>query len=179
MLETLISSKTRMKILLKFFLNPDCTSYLRGLAEEFGESTNSVRLELNRFEDAGMLMSESAGNKKIYKANSKHPFFQNIQSLVFKHYGIDKIVESIINKLGRVSKIYLTGDYAVGKDSGILDFVIVGEIDKVYLINITTKAEKLIKRKVRFLIYNTGEWEGSKVLQSKHLLLWDNLDAIV
>ena len=41
MIDSLISSKTRIKLLMKFFLNPGVTSYLRGLADEFGESTNA------------------------------------------------------------------------------------------------------------------------------------------
>ena len=48
MLDTLISSQTRLKLLLKFFLNSSTSSYLRDLESEFGESTNAIRLELNR-----------------------------------------------------------------------------------------------------------------------------------
>ena len=55
MLETLVTSKTRAKLLLKFFLNPSTSAYLRGLADEFGESTNGVRVELNRLMEAGLL----------------------------------------------------------------------------------------------------------------------------
>ena len=61
MLESLITSKTRTKLLLKFFLNPGTSAYLRGLAEEFGESTNGVRVELNRLSEAGLLESADEG----------------------------------------------------------------------------------------------------------------------
>jgi predicted transcriptional regulator len=64
MIETLISSKTRVKLLMKFFLNSSTTAYLRSLEEEFGESTNGIRLELNKFEKAGFIDSETQGNKK-------------------------------------------------------------------------------------------------------------------
>lgn len=57
MIEALISSKTRIKLLLKFFLNSSNRAYLRGLEEEFGESTNAIRLELNKLEKAGMVSS--------------------------------------------------------------------------------------------------------------------------
>ena len=87
MLETLISSRTRIKLLLRFFLNPSNTAYLRGLAEEFNESTNSIRVELNRFEEAGMLVSNSQGNKKIYKANNNHPLFRDLHSILLKYIG--------------------------------------------------------------------------------------------
>lgn len=55
MIETLISSKTRVKLLMKFFLNSNNVAYLRSLEEEFQESTNGIRLELNKFEKAGFL----------------------------------------------------------------------------------------------------------------------------
>lgn len=83
MLETLISSKTRLKLILKFFLNNSTTAYLRGLEEEFGESSNAIRVELNKFEEAGLLNSEAEGNKKLYKANTKHPFYKDLHNILF------------------------------------------------------------------------------------------------
>ena len=70
MIDTLISSKTRIKLLLKFFLNSNNTAYLRNLENEFHESTNSIRIELNRFEEAGLLIASTEGNKKIFKVNT-------------------------------------------------------------------------------------------------------------
>lgn len=178
MLEALISSRTRIKLLLRFFINPGTTAYLRGLSDEFDESTNSIRIELNRFEDAGMLVSESKGNKKIYKANDRHPLFGDLRNIMLKYVGIDRIIEVIINRLGKLEKMYLTGDYAKGKDTGIIDLIFVGEVDKEYLMGLITKAEKLIERKVRFLTYSEEEWEKIKETGSnskeKQLLLWEN-----
>ncbi|MFZ4634996.1 MAG: ArsR family transcriptional regulator, partial [Saprospiraceae bacterium] len=57
MIDALISSKTRIKLLLKFFLNSNTTAYLRNLESEFGDSTNAISIELNRREEAGLLLS--------------------------------------------------------------------------------------------------------------------------
>jgi predicted transcriptional regulator len=70
MLDSLITSKTRIKLLLKFFLNSDNKSYLRNLEQEFGESSNAIRVELNRLEEADLLRSEVSGNKKFFSANT-------------------------------------------------------------------------------------------------------------
>lgn len=176
MLETLISSRTRIKLLLRLFLNPGTTAYLRGLAEEFNESTNSVRVELNRFEEANMLLSESKGNKKFYKANDSHPLFRDIHSILLKYIGVDKIIDAIIERMGKLEKLYLTGDYALGKDSGIIDLTFVGEIDKKYLLDMIGKAEKMINKKVRFIIYDATEWEEKHADNdlNAQLLLWEN-----
>ena len=72
MIGTLITSQTRIKLLLKFFLNSSTTAHLRGLETEFGDSSNAVRVELNRFEEAGLLTSSRDGNKKIYQANTQY-----------------------------------------------------------------------------------------------------------
>ncbi len=177
MLETLISSRTRIKLLLRFFLNPGTTAYLRGLAEEFNESTNAIRVELNRFEEAGMILSENKGNKKIYRANDKYPLISDLHNILLKYIGIDRVVETVITRMGRLDRMYLTGDYAIGKDTGIIDLVFVGDIDKEYLINLVSKAEKLVERKLRFLTYETGEWETISGLPEhgmNHLLIWEN-----
>src|SRR6478735_3085539 len=99
MIETLISSKTRVKLLLKFFLNSNATSYLRNLEDEFGESTNAIRLELNKLEGAKMLLSEPIGKKKIFRVNTQHPLFRELHSIVLKFVGLDQIVEFVIQKL--------------------------------------------------------------------------------
>jgi hypothetical protein len=177
MLETLISSRTRIKLLLKFFLNPLSTAYLRGLADEFDESTNAIRVELNRFEDAGMLVTENQGNKKVYKANNQHPLFRDLQNIILKYIGIDQIIEIVINRMGDLDRMYLIGDYAKGKDTGIIDIVFVGDVDKKYLMNLVTKAETLISRKIRFLTYTAPEWNIQKDGHDKHLLLWEKNKA--
>lgn len=177
MIDSLITSKTRIKLLMRFFLNPNSRSYLRELANEFGESTNSVRLELNRLSDAGLLVSNEEGRSKYYKANTQHPLFSEIQSIVRKTLGLDKLVEKLANQLGDLKQVLLVGDYAKGIDSGLIDIILVGGVDKKSLENLVTKLEKLIKRKVRTRVLSQKEFEdlNSKKWKDESLLLfWDN-----
>ncbi|MDX2133625.1 MAG: ArsR family transcriptional regulator [Saprospiraceae bacterium] len=157
MIDALISSKTRIKLLLKFFLNSNTTAYLRNLESEFGDSTNSIRLELNRLEEAGMLLSATDGNKKIFRANIRHPLFLEIHTILLKHIGLDRIVEDVIKRLGDIRQVYLIGEFSRGLDSPIIDLIFVGNIDKNYLLELVEKAEKLVKRKIRYLIYTPEE----------------------
>lgn len=158
MLDSLITSKTRIKLLMKFFLNPGTSAYLRGLADEFGESTNSVRVELNRLSEAGLLESADEGRTRVYRANEKHPLFPEVQRIVAKTVGLDKVVEQVVSRLGNVELAFVTGDYARGVDSGLIDLVLVGKIDKGYLQNLAEKLEKLIGRKLRTLVLRSDEY---------------------
>ena len=175
MLETLITSKTRLKLLMKFFLNSNSSSYLRELEGEFAGSTNAIRLELNRFEDAGLLKSYTKGNKKFYQANTVHPLFSDINSLLLKNVGFDKIIENVIQKLGDVKCVYIVGEFARGIDNLIIDLVFVcDKIDREYLARLVEKVEKLISRKVRYLIFNEKEYNdyATNHTQGEVLLLW-------
>jgi hypothetical protein len=173
MIETLISSKTRIKLLVKFFLNSKVRGYLRGLEEEFGENSNAIRLELNRFEDVGMIESKMEGNKKIFAANVKHPLFKDIHSIVKKYIGLDAIIEHIIAHLGEVEKVYLTGSFAAGVNGGsLVDLELVGNINTPYLTHLIAKTEPLISKKIRYVIYTTEEFKSVDSNSQKRLLIW-------
>jgi len=175
MLEALITSKTRLKLLLKFFLNSDTTAYLRSLEPEFDESTNAIRQELNRFEEAGLLIADKKGNKKVYHANTQHPLFPEINSLLMKYVGIDQVIDKVVKKLGKLDAVFLVGELAKGKDSPLIDLWFVGEaIDKNYLLGLVEKVEHLLERKIRYIIINNKELQDFLKLKNKSelLLLW-------
>ncbi len=169
MIESLISSKTRIKLLLKFFLNSATQSYLRNLEAEFGESSNAIRLELNKLEQAGMLNTEQKGNKKWFTANTKHPLFKDINSIIHKYIGLDWIVEYVVSGLGDVHKIYLIGDLAKGTNSKVIEIAVIGNVNEVFLKEICTKLEKKITRKVNYQILDRID------KNTPSLLLWSNV----
>ncbi|MDG5766323.1 winged helix-turn-helix domain-containing protein [Balneolales bacterium ANBcel1] len=159
--------------MLKFFTNSKNQGYLRGLAEEFGESTNAVRLELNRLSEANLITSETDGRKKVYMANKKHPLYPELKSVARKYLGLDRI-QQVVERLGTVERALITGDYAKGIDSGIIDLVIVGSIDSGYLHKLVSKAEKLVDRKIRTLVLNEQEFKRftKRLDQEKAIELW-------
>jgi predicted nucleotidyltransferase len=176
MIGSLITSQTRIKLLKKFFLNSSTRAHLRGLASEFEESSNSIRIELNRFEKAGLLHSLRDGNKKVYQANRDHPMFSDIHSIIMKETGIDRVIEKVIHRLGRLRYVYLTGDFARGKDSQVIDLVLVGdEIDREYLARKILQAEELSGRKISYIVLEQGEAEHylRKLEPSDLLPLWN------
>lgn len=174
MIETLISSKTRIKLLLKFFLNSSNRSYLRGLEAEFKESTNAIRQELNKFEKAGLLISENEGNKKYFKANLAHPLHNDLKSIIYKMVGLDMVIENVVLKLGDLNRVYLSGKFSKGLDSDLVELIFIGEIDKEYLQELCEKAELLIKRKIKKIVYNLEEYMEATAKEnfSQYLLLW-------
>ncbi len=168
MLDSLITSKTRLRLLIKFFISQANKGHLNGLANEMGESTNSIRKELNNLFDAGYLNKIKINNKVEYKVNSSHPLYDTMRKVVMKHLGLEDIVETVISKIGNVKQIILLGDYAKGIDSGTIEVMLIGDnLNMDYTSQLEVKIEKIIKRKVTFYL-------ASKFLKNqKHIILYE------
>ncbi len=167
MLDSLITSKTRLRLLVKFFVNAQNQSHLRGLADEFGESTNAIRKELNNLTGAGILVRQNGKNKVTYQANISHPFFKNIQDIIRKYLGLDKILEQVLERMGEVEQVVLTGDIAQGKDTGRIDVSVYGHnLNDRYINYLTTRLQKLIERDVKFDLID-------KKLEDQGLILFE------
>ncbi len=164
-----------MKLLLKFFSNSQTKAYLRGLAQEMGESTNAVRVELNRMSDAGLLQNEHDGNTILYRANTKNPFFKELHRLVIRYMGLDHVVDQVVQQVGKIDLAFINGDYARGRDTGIIDLVLVGAVfDQKYLALLHNRAEEISGRRIRILTLRPSEFEklAETLDVKKALILW-------
>jgi predicted transcriptional regulator len=170
----LIASKTRVKLLIRFFFNPKARSYLRELAKEFNVSTNSVREELNQLTKTKLLTSKKDGRQVYYSADTSHPLFPELKSMVSKVMGIDRVIDGIINRLGDIEEAYLIDDYAEGKDTGIIDLLLVGDVDQYHLNDLSRKTERYIKRKIRSLVLSRDEYKDllPKLKKRPCILIW-------
>jgi len=177
MLEYLITSKTRVKLLLKFFLNSRTTAYLRNLETEFGESTNAIRQELNRFEKAGLLISSFSGNKKVFQANTDHPYFLDIHRILIKQVGIDQIIDEVVLRSGNLRKAYITGDFAQGKPGKVIDILLVGNhFNLAFLANLVEQTEKNISLKIRYNTIMPGHEDEYIKHGENTMLIWTSED---
>ena len=172
----LITSKTRIRILMRLFFNPMQQAYLRELSEEFNASSSQVKDELTQLINSGLLTHEKQGRQINYKANVAHPLYPELHSMVQKAMGMDRILDSIVERLGNLEKAIVIDDYAMGKDTGIIDLVLIGNINQKNLAELVKKTESYIHRKIRTLVLNKDEYQQhKKVLSSRaQLVLWEN-----
>jgi uncharacterized protein YheU (UPF0270 family) len=75
-----------------------------------------------------------------------------------------------------VELAFITGDYAEGRDSGIIDLTVVGNINRNYLNELIEKTERMIHRKIRVLVLNRDEFERlqHQFMKGKSLIIWSD-----
>jgi len=161
LIDQLFSGKIRLKLLARLLLNPASQVYLRQLERDLNVSSNTVRLELNKLSEMKLINTVEAEDSKIkkYIANTFHPLYSNLRSIILKYVGVDHLLEEVFNKLGELEEVFLTGEIAEGKETPFIDLVMVGTFNKEFLFQLLERAEKLLNKKVRIAIYSKNEFK--------------------
>ena len=163
LIDQLFSGKIRLKLLARLLLNPSSEVYLRQLERDLQVSSNTVRLELNKLSEMKLINVVETEESKIkkYIANTVHPLYSNLRSIILKYVGVDQLIEEIFYKLGEIDEVFLTGEFANGIETPFIDLVLVGDIDREYLNKLVDRAEKLLNKKIRMAIYSKNEFTPS------------------
>ncbi|ATZ60992.2 MAG: hypothetical protein DDT41_00907 [candidate division WS2 bacterium] len=189
MLEAIMGSKTRVKILTLFLLNPDRKFYVRELMRKTGENINSVRRELQRLEDIGILTSSVEGNMKYYVVDRKMPIYEELRGMFLKVEGIGGVLKEELSKLGEIKAAFIYGSFAKGEESlkSDVDLMVVGKIDEKDLIKVIRGLEERFCREINYIVLTPWQFEKRRkeeepfvknVLKEKKIALIGDIDEI-
>ncbi|MEW6592974.1 MAG: nucleotidyltransferase domain-containing protein, partial [Candidatus Hadarchaeota archaeon] len=150
MLESIMGSKTRVRVMALFLLNPDRKLYVRELARKTGANINSVRRELNKLESIGLLKSEVVANMKYYTVDRKMPIYDELKSMFLKTEGIGEMIKNNLSLLGDIKLAFIYGSFAKGKEQlkSDVDLMIVGKVDERKLVPLVKKLEERLSREI-------------------------------
>jgi len=175
LIDQLFSGKIRLKLLARLLLNPSSQVYLRQLERDLQVSSNTVRLELNKLSEMKLINLVETEESKIkkYIANTVHPLYSNLRSIILKYIGVDQLIEEIFYKLGEIDEVFLTSEFANGIETPFIDLVLVGDIDRDYLNKLVERAEKLLHKKIRMAIYSKNEFTPSLLENIQHVSIFN------
>jgi len=168
---TFFSGKLRVQLLSKLLLNPAMQVYLRGVERDLGVNSNTARIELNKLAKMNLIQvvqSEENAKIKKYAINTGHPMFYSLRGVALKFVGIDAIINQFINKLGTLQRVVLTGELAAGNNAPIIDLILVGDVDRVFLAELVAKAEKKLSKKIRVAVYDPAEFSAELLQGFEH-----------
>ncbi len=160
MLEHLITSRTRSKILELFLSEPDLEIHLRGIARRIDENINSTRRELNHLEDIMILTSRRDGNQRYFKINKANLIYPDLKNIYLKTAGVGNAIRNSLVEIGEVQFSFIYGSYArhTEKAESDLDIFIVGDVDENRLIPVINNLEKKLKREINYILYTLEEY---------------------
>jgi len=160
MLETLLASRVRAKLLSAFFLSPGLKQTAWELAHSLPETYSAVWKELHRLEGVGILKSAPRGHARVYEVNPTCPIAPELRSIVLKTAGIGAVLRDHLQVLGTVREAYIYGSFASGeadKHSDI-DVMVIGEVELESLAEVIATAEQKLNRPINYAVFSEREW---------------------
>lgn len=112
MLENIIPSKVRRKILQLFFHHPDNTYFLREVVRQVNEEVNAVKRELDILHDAKVLSRERRTNKVFYVLNKNYLLYDEFLRIFTKTSLLSEQVAKNLSRLGKVKYIAVSTKYS-------------------------------------------------------------------
>ena len=161
MLERLLTSKARAKLLAHFLLNPGREFYVREVVRATGFNMNAVRRELKNLEGIELLKSSVRGNMKFYSVDESMPIFQELSSIVLKTEGVAKEIQGHLDDLGSIQCAFIYGSFA-RNDAGFksdIDLFIIGMVDEDRLLESIRNIEEELAREVNYVIFSKEEFD--------------------
>ncbi|MBN2014434.1 MAG: nucleotidyltransferase domain-containing protein [Candidatus Altiarchaeota archaeon] len=164
MIEHIITSKTRVKLLTLFLTNPENEYYLRDTARKLKENTNAVRRELKNLEKAGIIKSRKQGNIRYYTADKKNPIHEELKKIILKTTAIGDEIKKELKKIGNIEQAFIYGSYAKNQETkkSDIDLMIIGDADQDRLSEIIRRLEDQLNREINYSTYSKKEFETRK-----------------
>jgi predicted nucleotidyltransferase len=127
----LLRSATQAGVLERLLLHPDDAYTVRHLAEDLGVTDMSVRRELERMLDAGILEREMIGRQGRYRASVASPLFRPLQELVERSVGVEPLLRAALADVPDVDAAVIFGSWARGEvdAESDVDVLVVGDFD--------------------------------------------------
>ncbi len=172
MLETLLGSKLRAKVLGWLFSHPDERYFVRQLTALVSEDSTNVSRELARLERTGILVSTTEGKQKYYQANQKSPLFDELHGLMLKTVGVADVLRSaLIPAQEKIKAAFIFGSIAARNENrrSDIDVMVIGRISFEEIVSLLSPAEEKLRREVNPVVYPVAEFK-KKVKEGHHFV---------
>jgi len=187
-IETLLP-KTRRSILGLLFSHPDESFYLSEIVRSIGGSLGTVRRELLRLVDAGLLTRSRRGNQTHYRANEACPIFPELRGLILKTVGLVDVLRVALEGLDGVRVAFVYGSFAQGeaRAESDIDVMVIGNVTFAKVCEHLRPAQEQLRREVNPVVYSVREFRRkvaaqhdflTEVLQHEKLFVIGDADVL-
>ncbi|VVC03949.1 Uncharacterised protein [Candidatus Burarchaeum australiense] len=187
MLEELVTSKVKRKLLVLFLTNPDRKFYVREMARKTGEQTNAVRRELDKLERLGLVAKERTANLLYYRTDRRCPIYEELKHIIMKTEGIGTVLKQGLEGAEKVRFAFIYGSFASGEEraGSDIDVMVVGGISPEELGPKIRTVERQIGREINQVVFPETEFlkrrrEGfiANVMKGKKIMLVGDEDEL-
>lgn len=152
---------TQQRLLSLLYGEPDRSYYLKEILQAAGMGVGTVKRELSRMVEAGMVSQTKRGNQHHYQANKSCPIYPELAGLVRKTLGLSEALRRALSPLAdRIEWAFVFGSVANGQSSegSDVDLLVIGDVNYDDLSLALYPAQEIIGREINPKLYRPTEW---------------------
>jgi hypothetical protein len=174
MIEQLLGSKTRVKLLQLFMSNPNRSFYVREITRKIDEQINSVRRELSNLLNIGIIVSDTTNNRLYYEVNQNYEFYGPLRA-IFGNGTAEEGAKATkasqkdeFKALGNVDLLVYTGQFTRDDKPGI-DILIVGNTNTNAVQRFVADLEKQEGKELRYTVMSPADFAYRQQVRDRFL----------
>jgi predicted nucleotidyltransferase len=162
-LRLLFSSRVKAETFRLLFGLQNEELHVREMARRARLNDATVRQELKRLANLGLVLVRRDGNRSYYRANGEHPLYPDIRGLVLKTDGLADILRAALGDRG-IEQAFVFGSLASGteKPGSDLDLMVVGSIGFRALSARLRRVAAQLGREINPVVFSTAEFAKRK-----------------
>lgn len=161
-------SRGQGRLLARVFLHPEEPMPLAGLAREIGLDAATVLREVNRLEQAGLVVSARIGRARVVRPDERSPFYPELSALIFKAFGPSTVLARMLRGLPGVEAAYIFGSWAsryhgeAGPAPADIDLLVVGRPDRRALGRVCREVGRELGLEVNPTVVTKESWDSGE-----------------
>ncbi|MBN1859575.1 nucleotidyltransferase domain-containing protein [Candidatus Bipolaricaulota bacterium] len=171
MLEKLLGSESRVKILTLFLLNAGTEYYLREIAQRTGLAVRSVQRTVMDLTDIAILHRERRGNSVYFRLNIENPIVPDLKAMFLKTVGLGDLLRETLAGESKIEAAFIYGSVAKGDETATsdIDLAMIGDVPPQTLTGLLEDLERVTGRDVNATVFTRAEW-GSRAASGEHFV---------
>lgn len=161
MLDRLIASSARVKVLRLLLLNEGKRYYQREIADLADLPVRAIQRESTRLTEIGLLRRIEDGNRVYFQANPACPIFPELKRILLKTVALEFLLSDALSGDVQIELAFVYGSYAANQATAIsdVDIFVIGSISSRRLSAALRPVQAEIQREINYHLVTLEEFQ--------------------
>ncbi|MBU3563791.1 nucleotidyltransferase domain-containing protein [Polynucleobacter sp. Tro8-14-1] len=160
-LSSVLFTEYRSRVLGLLLLHPERSYYLREIARLTATVPGTLKREMDKLLEVGLLTIQKVGNQNHYQANQECPIYVDLANVLRKTSGLsDVLITALLPLSEKIQSAFVFGSVASGKVNAKsdIDLMFIGGVSYAEVVLLLHPLQEQLGREINPKVYAAKEW---------------------
>ena len=161
-LSSVLFTEYRSRVLGLLLLHPERSYYLREIARITATVPGTLKREMDKLSEVGLLTVKKVGNQNHYQVNQECSIYEDLSNILRKTSGLrDVLIDALLPLSEKLQSAFVFGSVASGKVNAKsdIDLLLIGEVSYAEVVLLMHPLQEKLGREINPKIFAAKEWK--------------------